>query len=142
MHPGGQRNGVSYWEESGAQRPGSKELHVSSTLRGHVFLLIEADLCRYMGGGGGGGGRAFKSVQSPVADPGFGKGGFMRMYTVATMPPFDAHAHRWAAAVLTASTCNCRETVLLTTLVRRGFQWKPWKPLWIRPLEPWQIHID
>ena len=32
--------------------------------------------------------------QSAVADPGFGKGGFMRMCTVATMPPFDAHAHR------------------------------------------------
>ena len=29
-----------------------------------------------------------------VADPGFGKGGFMRMRTVATTPPFDAHAHR------------------------------------------------
>ena len=29
-----------------------------------------------------------------VVDPGFGKGGFMRMYTVATTPPFDAHAHR------------------------------------------------
>ena len=30
----------------------------------------------------------------PLADPGFGKGGFMRMCTVATMPPFDAYAHR------------------------------------------------
>ena len=29
-----------------------------------------------------------------MADPGFGKGGFMRMCTVATTPPFDAHAHR------------------------------------------------
>ena len=37
---------------------------------------------------------------SSVADPGFG---FMRMCTVATTPPFDAHAHKVAAAVLTAS---------------------------------------
>ena len=29
-----------------------------------------------------------------VADPGFGKGGFMRMSTVATTPPYDVHAHR------------------------------------------------
>ena len=39
-----------------------------------------------------------------VVDPGFGKGGFMRMCTVATTPPFDAHAHvdamKVAAAVL------------------------------------------
>ena len=43
----------------------------------------------------------------------------MRMCTVATTPPFDAHvdAMKVAAAVLTAS--NCRETVrlFLTTLV-------------------------
>ena len=30
----------------------------------------------------------------PVADPGFVKGGFMSMCTVATTPPFDAHVHR------------------------------------------------
>ena len=35
-----------------------------------------------------------RCVRLPVADPGFGKGGFMCMCTVATMPPFDAHAHR------------------------------------------------
>ena len=53
---------------------------------------------------------AFVMVSLPsVADPGFGKGGFM--CTVATTPPFDVHAHRWTAAVLTAS--NCRETVSL-----------------------------
>ena len=34
-----------------------------------------------------------------VADPGFGKGGFMRMFTVATTPPFDAHVHRCNDAV-------------------------------------------
>ena len=33
----------------------------------------------------------------------------MRMCTVATTPPFNAHAHRCNAAVLAAS--NCRETV-------------------------------
>ena len=49
-----------------------------------------------------------------MADPGFGKGCFMCMCTVATTPPIDAHAHRCnesGAAVLTAS--NCRETVSL-----------------------------
>ena len=45
----------------------------------------------------------------------FGKGDFMHMYTVATTPPFDVHAHR----VLTAS--NCRTvSLLLTTLVQKG----------------------
>ena len=29
-----------------------------------------------------------------VADPGFAKGSFMRMCTVATTPPYDVHAHR------------------------------------------------
>ena len=37
------------------------------------------------------------------------------------------------AAVLTAEK-------LLTALVQRGFQWKPWKPLWIRHCECWAIH--
>ena len=48
-----------------------------------------------------------------MADPGFGKGGFMRMCTVVTTHPFDMHtdAMKMAAAVLTAS--NCRETVSL-----------------------------
>ena len=48
----------------------------------------------------------------PVADPGFGKGNFMRMCTVATTPPFDAHAHidatKVAAAVLIIS---CSQTL-------------------------------
>ena len=39
-----------------------------------------------------------------MADPGFGKGGFVRMCTVATTPPFDAHAHR-------CNESGCRETV-------------------------------
>ena len=42
-----------------------------------------------------------------MTDPGFGKGGFMRMCIVAATPPFNAT--KVAAAVLTAS--NCRETV-------------------------------
>ena len=33
-------------------------------------------------------------LRNPVADPGFGKGGFMHMCTVATTPPYDVHAHR------------------------------------------------
>ena len=33
-------------------------------------------------------------MNDTVADPGFGKGGFMRMCTVATTPPLYAHAHR------------------------------------------------
>ena len=49
-----------------------------------------------------------------MADPGFGKVGFMRMCTVATTP-FLMHmridATKVAAAVLTAF--NCRETVSL-----------------------------
>ena len=44
-----------------------------------------------------------------MADPGFGKGGLMRMCRVATTPPFDAHAQRCNESVLTPS--NCRETV-------------------------------
>ena len=36
----------------------------------------------------------YSNLKEAVADPGFGKGGFMRMCTVATTPPFDAHAHR------------------------------------------------
>ena len=47
-----------------------------------------------------------------MAGPGFGKGGFMRMCTVATTHTFDARAHRCnesGCCFLTAS--NCRETV-------------------------------
>ena len=43
------------------------------------------ELCRAVFKGVGGGGA--------VADPGFGKGDFMRMCTVATTPPYDVHAH-------------------------------------------------
>ena len=42
-----------------------------------------------------------------MADLGFGKGGFMRMCTVATMPPLRIDT--MSAAVLMDS--NCRETV-------------------------------
>ena len=42
-------------------------------------------------------------------DPGFGKGGFMRMCTVATTPPFNAHVHRCNES---GGCCfNGRETV-------------------------------
>ena len=56
--------------------------------------------------------------------PWFGKGGFMRMCT--TTHPLLMHiridAMIVAAAVLTASNCK---VFSLTTLVQRGFQWKP-----------------
>ena len=39
-------------------------------------------------------GLRYLSEPSSVVDPGFGKGGFMRMRTVAITPTFDAHAHR------------------------------------------------
>ena len=49
-------------------------------------------------------------IPASVVDPVFGKGGFMCMYTVATTPPFDAHAHRCnesgCCCVLTASNCS------------------------------------
>ena len=35
-----------------------------------------------------------RSQDIAVADPGFRKGGFMHMCTVATTPPFDAHVYR------------------------------------------------
>ena len=44
-----------------------------------------------------------------MADPGFGKGGFMRMCTVATTPPLmymRIDAMKVAAAVLTAENCK------------------------------------
>ena len=36
---------------------------------------------------------SWKSQTLTVADPGFGKGGFMRMCRVATTAPFDVHIH-------------------------------------------------
>ena len=50
-------------------------------------------------------------------DSGFGKKGFMRMCTVATTPPFYAHAHR-----CNESGCCCFNSL---HLFKRGFQWKP-----------------
>ena len=39
--------------------------------------------------------------------------GFMRMCTVATMPPFDAHAHRCNESGCCLTDSNCRETLSL-----------------------------
>ena len=56
-------------------------------------------------------------LQGVAVDSGFGKKGFMRMCTVATTPPFYAHAHR-----CNESGCCCFNSL---HLFKRGFQWKP-----------------
>ena len=55
------------------------------------------------------------STGMAVADPGFGKGGLMRMCTVAATPPFDAHAQRCneSGCCCFNALLNCRETVSL-----------------------------
>ena len=62
---------------------------------------------------------------NPVTDPGFGKGGFMHMCTVATTPPFDAHAHR-----CNESVCCCFKTISLFAnyTSSKGCQWNPLDP--------------
>ena len=61
-------------------------------------------------------------INTPVADPGFGKGGFMRMCIVR---PLLMHMRIDAMNVAAAEKL---QIFLLATLVQREFQWKPWNP--------------